>query len=87
MNHYEDILHLGRDIEGFYTISRSKNLEYAKKGKYVWDITFRDPEATEFLEGLKAIKNQILEDNNILDDKNLKQPSATFIKDISENIG
>ena len=65
MNHFKDILELSKDKDKFYSISRFKNFEDAKKKKKcIWDITFRDPESKEFLSRLKDLKSQILQDSN-----------------------
>lgn len=60
----EDILQLLKDEEDFFKLIRYKDLNEAKKDKDIWDIMFRKPEAKEFLDILKKIKSQILEDNN-----------------------
>jgi len=58
----EDILILKKDIDGFFIIGRSKNLEEAREDNFIWDISFRLPEAQEFLNELKKLKDMMLQD-------------------------
>lgn len=70
----EDILTLKKDIDGFFIIGRSKNLEEAREDNFIWDIGFRLPEAQEFLNELKKLKNIILQDRlDIIEGKSLNK--------------
>ena len=68
----EDILTLKKDVDGFFIIGRSKNLEEAREDIFIWDINFRLPEAQEFLNELKKLKNIILHDRlNVIEGNSL----------------
>lgn len=70
----EDILTLKKDADGFFIIGRSKNLEEAREDNFIWDIDFRLPEAQEFLDELKKLKNIILQDRlDIIEGKSLNK--------------
>ena len=70
----EDILTLKKDADGFFIIGRSKNLEDAREDNFIWDIDFRLPEAQEFLDELKKLKNIILQDRlDIIEGKSLNK--------------
>lgn len=70
----EDILTLKKDTDGFFIIGRSKNLEDAREGNFIWDINFRLPEAQEFLDELKKLKIIILQDRlDIIEGKSLNK--------------
>ena len=84
INHYEDILQLSKDIDGFYIISNSKNLQDAQEKNYIWDIVFRDPESKEFLFKLKEIKKQILDNSLSISYNNEDKKIIDNMSDIND---
>lgn len=55
---------LEKDNLGFYTLYKYINKKSLLKSKYIWSITIREPQVTEFIEELKRMKSTIEEWNS-----------------------